>query len=382
MGGSGIALRSNILINYLNPASYTAIDTMSFMFDFGIRASHTQYETNDLSTSLRNMNIDHLGIGFGITPWWGASVGVSPYSSMGYNIIDQTSDPDIGLIDYYYKGSGGLNRFYMGTAFTIFKHLSLGVNMSTLFGYLQNTQSVNFPSNDYTSSSYQDSRLVIHGIIFNLGAQYHQVFNDKYFINVGVVYDNKTSLKSEQTLIYQNFFPGSAFSLNDSTVISPQFELDRTENKGEVIYPSRFGGGVSFGLWKQLVISGDFEVQNWSESRILERNDSLTNSSTFNMGFEYTPDHDALRGYFKRVHYRLGGYYTNSYLSIHGEQIQDYGITFGVGLPFRGTNTTFNLGMVLGQRGTLNNNLIMENYGIINLSFTLHDFWFFKRKFD
>jgi len=101
-----------------------------------------------------------------------------------------------------------------------------------------------------------------------------------------------------------------------------------------------------------------------------------------NLGIEVTPDPDALRGYFNRVHYRLGGYYSNSYLSIRGEQIKDYGITFGVGLPFKGTKTTFNLGMVLGQRGTLDNNLIKENYGIINLSFTLHDFWFFKRKFD
>ena len=110
--------------------------------------------------------------------------------------------------------------------------------------------------------------------------------------------------------------------------------------------------------------------------------DSLANSQSYRFGLEYTPNHDALRGYFNRVQYRLGGYSSNSYLSIRGEQLTDYGITFGVGLPLRGTKTSFNLGMVLGQRGTLNNDLIKENYGMIHVSFTMHDFWFFKRQFD
>jgi hypothetical protein len=382
MGVTGIALRSNKQINYLNPASYSAIDTMSFIFDFGLNATSSIYETNELSSRLNNVNMDHLAIGFAITPWWGASAGVAPYSNRGYNIIDQTTDPDIGLVDYLYEGSGGLNRFYMGTSFTLLKRLSLGVNMTTLFGYLQNTQRVNFPSDNDAARTYIDDRLVVSGIVFNLGMQYHQVFNEKYFVTVGAVYDNQTSLNAEQTSLYQNFFPGRAVALNDTTVISPQFELFKGVEDGEVIYPGRYGFGLSLGLWQKLILTGDYEIQNWSNAKIMDRNDSLVNSNSMNLGIEYVPDHDALRGYFNRVHYRLGGYYTNSYLRIRGEQIQDYGITFGVGLPFRGTKTTFNLGMVLGQRGTLNNNLIKENYGIINLSFTLHDFWFFKRKFD
>jgi hypothetical protein len=97
---------------------------------------------------------------------------------------------------------------------------------------------------------------------------------------------------------------------------------------------------------------------------------------------EYTPNSTALRGYYNRVHYRLGGYYSNTYLRIHEKQLQDYGISFGVGLPFKNTNSSFNIGVVVGQRGTLTNNLIKENFSIVNFGLTLHDFWFFKRKFD
>jgi hypothetical protein len=115
---------------------------------------------------------------------------------------------------------------------------------------------------------------------------------------------------------------------------------------------------------------------------ILGNNDSLANSKSYSGGFEYTPNADALRGYFNHVSYRLGGYYSDTYLRIRGEQLKDYGITFGVGLPFRGSKTAINLGVVIGQRGKLGNNLIKENYGVINLGITLQDYWFHKRQID
>ncbi len=382
MGGAGIAIRSNKIINLVNPASYSALDSMSFIFDFGLTGSSTTYKTEDLNSSLTNMNLDHLAIGFTIAPWWKASAGITPFSSVGYKIIDQQSDPDLGLVDYFFEGNGGLNRFYLGTSVMLFKKLSLGVNLSNLFGYIQNAQNVRFPGQGTYSETYADERLVIRDMLLNFGMQYHEVFNDKYFFTLGAIYDKKTALSAERTSLYQNSFPGNAFALNDSTVINPGFVLKKEDDQGDIIYPSRYGAGLSFGIHKKLVLTGEYQLQNWSESSIMGENDSLVNSNSMNFGVEYTPNPEAFRGYHNRVHYRLGGYYSNSYLRIRGEQLKDYGITFGVGLPFRGTKTTFNLGVVLGQRGTTDNSLVKENYGIINLSFTLHDFWFFKRKFD
>lgn len=382
MGSSGIALRSNKQINYINPAAYTAIDTMSFLFDFGLNASNTRYQTTELNSELTNFNLDHLAIGFAISKWWKAAAGIGPYSSIGYNILDQKSLPNIGLIDYSFEGTGGLNNFYLGTSVLVFKRLSLGINMSNIFGYLENIQRTDFPTDAEAAQTYAENRMVVRDHVFTFGIQYHELLKEKYFIALGAIYENQSSLNTNQTLLYQNFFPGNAVALNDSTIVSPTFQLEKNSYKGEIIYPARIGAGISFGIDKKLILSGDYQTQNWSNSLIMGESDSLVNSNSMNFGMEYTPNYEALRGYLNRVHYRFGGYYSNSYLRIRGEQIQDYGITFGVGLPFKGTKTTFNLGMVLGQRGTTDNSLIKENYGIINLSFTLHDFWFFKRKFD
>jgi len=72
----------------------------------------------------------------------------------------------------------------------------------------------------------------------------------------------------------------------------------------------------------------------------------------------------------------------DAYVQVGDYQLKDYGITFGVGLPLGRTRSSMNVAFTMGTRGTLENNLIKENYGILTFSVTLHDLWFFKRKFD
>ena len=101
----------------------------------------------------------------------------------------------------------------------------------------------------------------------------------------------------------------------------------------------------------------------------------LVDYSSFRFGAEFIPVPVGSRtraAYHKRMHYRLGGHLTNTYLSIDGQQISDYGISVGLGLPWRNsqrlyTNTAFNLTYEFGVRGTTNNGLVKENYHIITL---------------
>ena len=85
----------------------------------------------------------------------------------------------------------------------------------------------------------------------------------------------------------------------------------------------------------------------------------------------------------QRVSYRAGYRMTNSYISVNGEQLKNFGITFGLGLPLnRYSGSTLGFSVELGKNGTTRNNLIEENYAIITLNLSLHDKWFYKRKFD
>jgi hypothetical protein len=197
-----------------------------------------------------------------------------------------------------------------------------------------------------------------------------------------VILDNKSRISAENRVVKRNTFPGSPNNINDSTVISPLVTLEESSTKGNIVIPFNLGVGISYRFNDKLLIGFDYYQQDWTNTTFFSSSEPLTNSNHIHGGAEYIPDYRALRGYHKRMAYRAGGYFENSYLQLEGEQLKDYGISFGVGLPLRNSRSTFNLAINAGRRGTLENNLIRENYMFLSFSVTLYDFWFMKRKFD
>jgi long-subunit fatty acid transport protein len=251
-----------------------------------------------------------------------------------------------------------------------------------MFGYMKYSRRLQFLSDANAAYPLSETNYIVGDVSWQIGAQYAETIKDKYFLILGANYEIGSSLKTEGTLVNQVIFPGQTAQINDSTVISNFFNIKNETLDGNIDYPSTLGLGVSFGIKNSLTLTADYSMQDWSNSMIVGRYDSLSNSTSYNFGAEYIPSTSTLRSYMSRINYRLGGYYSNSYISLYGNQIIDYGMTFGVGLPFRNTKTTFNVAGILGQRGTTENNLIKENYGIVHIGVVFHDIWFRKSKYE
>ena len=67
---------------------------------------------------------------------------------------------------------------------------------------------------------------------------------------------------------------------------------------------------------------------------------------------------------------------------VNNQAINDFGITFGLGLPLGNNFSNVNLGFELGRRGTTNAGLVEEDYFRINVGLSLNDKWFRKRKIN
>jgi hypothetical protein len=392
MGGIGIGLRDNRQLNYLNPASFSAIDTLSFLFDFGVQGTNSTIETSSQTSSYFASNFDHVAIGFPLTKWWKASVGVLPYSKVGYSIVEESYDPAIGFIDYSHGGNGGINQLYLGTAFEFFNAISFGVNFKYLFGSIGLVRSVDFPVPD-PGTNYSTPRItnttLINDFIIELGLQYHKKIGERFELTVGGILDNKTDLSAENRILAQNVFDGNGFVINDSTVFNPSFNFVDTSYFGKINVPARIGAGFSLNYNDRLLLGFDYYVQDWSNALFFGQKEPLTKSNSLRTGLQLTPNPEALKGYHKLISYRLGAHYTNSYLQLNDKQLKNYGISFGAGLPLRAARSSFNFACELGRRGTelnrnatLDNNLVLENYMFFSFSIILQDVWFFKRKFD
>lgn len=95
----------------------------------------------------------------------------------------------------------------------------------------------------------------------------------------------------------------------------------------------------------------------------------------------YLPKYNSFSSYFSRVVYRAGMRFENTGMVINGETINDFGISFGIGLPIGGFSNA-NIGFDLGKRGTTNSGLVQENYFNVRVGLSLNDRWFVKSKYQ
>ena len=111
-------------------------------------------------------------------------------------------------------------------------------------------------------------------------------------------------------------------------------------------------------------------------------NVKFVNTSKIKLGGFYIPNYNAIGTYWKRISYRAGIRFENSGLNIVGQDINEFGISFGVGLPAGKLFSNVNLGFEVGKRGTTDFGLIQENFFNAFLSLSLNDKWFEKRYYD
>ncbi len=386
MGGAGIAIRDQNKLNYMNPAAYTARDSMSVLLDFGVNGYLNDYKTTTLNSRWYNANFHHMALSVPIGKYFGMGTGIVPYSSVGYNIKQEYDELGTGdAIDYIYEGSGGILKYFLGVSGKLFNRVSIGVNMNYLLGDIARQRYITFPKNsEYAQTSSLDEINISH-TYFGFGLQYKEVFGDKFYFTAGGTYDLQARLNSAFSSTITNIFPGSGGLLNDSTAIYPVTDIFSDVADKTITIPAKIGVGIALGIPGKLTVTGDYTMQDWKavdNSSLYAEGFNLAAASSLRGGVEYTPDFEAFRGYHNLMSYRVGGYMNESYVKVGNYQLQDYGITFGVGFPIGKTKSSANIAFTYGSRGTMENNLVKENYGIVTFNVTLHDLWFYKRKFD
>jgi|GEM_PF-303276 len=386
LGGSSIALRPSNQVNYLNPASYSAQDTLSFLFHTGLSGRLSYLSTNEAQDISRNMNIEYLAIGFPVTRWLKMSAGLVPFSRTQYTFND-FQEEEVAIA---YKGRGGFNTFYMGAALKPFKIASIGFNAGYLFGELYRERSIDIPGQIVAKTTINE-RFIASDFIFNLGLQVHPEFKTAsgrtHKFVLGVILDVERNINIRNITETQRLFPTNYVSAG----IQPLIDIFNMDTIPLILkLPLKYGLGISYSYDNRISITAEYSTQKFSNGIELFDDIALKDYQSYRFGIDYIPspmtDRSRAR-YFQRIHYRAGAYFTNTYLSFNGHQVNDAGISAGVGLPWRNTqklytNTAFNFTYEFGRRGTQDFGLIREYYHRFTLGVTLFDYWFLKPKYD
>jgi hypothetical protein len=376
MGGTDIALRSNNYINMMNPAGLSGVDTMSFLGSVGLSMNNTNYRTSELNSSFTSTNINHLALALPLTRWWKTSIKLLPYSTVGYQVFDYDEVENGGRVQYEYKGSGGMDMVSWTNAFSITPNLAFGFNASYYFGKVEHDRSLFFLDSVFVFSSLVRETVAIDGFFFEAGLQYFVPLNESNTLGFGLTYGNKSKLNAEIDYFAVTF-------LGDDTYNNPTLDTIRTWSlaSDEVRLPYRFGAGVSWTRNNNLTVAADFRFENWKDFKYLDRQLEKSNKIFISTGAEFIPESNTLSAYWKMIHYRAGFRYEQIGIKIADNNINEYAISLGFGLPLRKSATFINLGFELGQSGTIENNLIQERFLRVLLGISIKENWFRKSKY-
>ena len=380
MGGTTNAM-FGVGINAENPASYAKIDSLAFLFDAGLYFKTSNFRTSSLSERSSNASFDHISMAFGLTSWWKLALGAQPYSTAGYTMVVNANDPDVGNYATRFKGSGGLNQAYVGTAFKLGKHFALGANVYYVFGNTKTETTLYFPDSLYMIGSRRNLDLMVSSFMFDYGLLFDTNLGNDLKLSLGLTYTQPVALRGNQTL-----FIRSVEVDEDSDIEYVIDTLVNTTTKVKTHMYQGFGFGVALQKNNHWTIGADFNWNQWSKFSREGVTDALQDSWSITAGFEYTPSHSSISSYFRKMSYRVGGFYEHGMISLlgnDGEQhsINRLGATVGMSFPLPKSLSKMELAFEVGQYGTREAGLIQEQYAKLSIGVSVFEHWFMKRRY-
>ena len=403
MGGAGVAMWSNSMVNMLNPAGYANTPRQSFLFNFGIEGGHfrnsqnkyTSSSTTTIKTAYNSVNIHDIAFQMPLAKGLGVGFSLTPYSNVGYTMFhDDLSSGvagNVGRVRYNYNGEGDVTEVKIGAGWAPFKNFTIGAAMLYYWGeitrnYLAIPTSIT-GSGEYSTTTGVDT-FGVSKIKAQFGFMWSPIMTSKNIFTIGATYDLGGALSPDVVkYVYVDNLLASVVR----------------ENKEDGL-PLRLPSQIAAGVYYQTsrIRAGlDYVYQDWGDKNAsyLENDGAgvkvaYTDTHTIKAGFELTPRPTDVRNFMNRVAYRVGARYGDLYQTFNDIKVKQYAVTAGVGIPVRlfgrsSVDVGFEFGMRRGDEKTtiINNSkvgLVKMNYYKISIGLTMfgEDRWFYRYKYD
>ena len=380
MNGVGLGMHRGNEVNPMNPASYSSVDSLTFLFDAGMSGQITNYSENGKKFSAKSGGFDYVSALFRAFKNVGVSFGVLPYSNIGYEYLQSgiLDDRDETEVASQYSGEGGLHQMYIGAGFRPIKPLSVGFNLSYLWGDYSRSMATVESSN--LSVLAKEYRADISSYKLDFGVQFDLPLNKKDYLTLAAVWSPGHSLKSDPECLIANVKTSISKADTTTYVISDGLKI-----------PTTFGFGVAYHHAQNLRVGADLHIQKWGSVDFPSytsgvyalKSGLLKDSYRLNLGGEWTPNPMA-RSVFKRIQYRAGVGMVTPYYYINGKEgPKEFSASIGFGIPIANGYNNRSVLHISGQFVRRSaDNLIKENMFRLNIGFTFNEKWFAKWKVE
>lgn len=383
MGGIGVALNDAYHLNWSNPAAAASLSFTTYTL--AIENKNINVQDANEKQSAATTYLSYLALGIPIGEKGGLTFGLLPNSSVGYSLVSNDLDSENVLTEAsLYSGEGGTNKVFLNFGYKPFKGFSVGAQGNYVFGKIENSI-INQMADAPLATKYETVSN-LKGYSLNVGFQYETDLTDKVDLNLGASFDLNNTINADGNEYLYSVALGSIESPRDTIYRNPEHD---TSLKGKFKSPLKTTLGAGIGKENKWFAGVDYSFQNALELQGGVFNSyskiAYDNYSKIAVGGFYTPKFNSISSYWERVTYRAGLKFEKTGLLVDAagngtdfNAIDDFGISFGVGLPLSQQLSNINLGFEFGKRGDTNSGLVQENYFNFRLSLSLNDKWFKK----
>lgn len=381
MGGISTAFISDFTsnFNFANPANNNNFELTSIKLEATNENNYFKTDYNNTKSTKHSTYLSNISLAFPISSKIKMGLSYQPYSSKSYDILNTETLPSGTVMVNHFKGSGTLNTAQIAVSYKVTDHFGVGARANYYFGNLYDLNEL-FSINNAELINGYETKNSIKNFNFTLGANYQLVDtrNDrKWTFGATTTFGNTSNMTTD----YKNstyFYADAA-----GTTKSNESIIEERSTNSKNLIPLQASLGVGYGEENKwfLSLQGDYkkgEAVNYFGSSV-----ELQDSYRISAGGWYLPNYNNFRSYFSRVVYRYGAFYEKGNLQIWGTNINKFGVSAGVLLPFKNSSITrmsgLELGLEVGKRGTLKNNLINQNFINLKVGFNFADKWFRKR---
>jgi hypothetical protein len=301
-----------------------------------------------------------------------------PYSSKSYDIVNTSTTTDGTVFANRFKGTGTLNTAQIAASYKVSNEFALGLRANYYFGNL-------YDLNEITTADSQlingyETKNNVRNFNFTLGTSYQHLntrTDKKLTIGATTTFGNTSNMTTDYT--NSTYFYAADVKKEEQII-----EQKSTSSKN--LLPVQASLGFGYGSENQWFVSGQIDYKKGETISYFGKTFDFQDTYRISAGGWYLPNYNNFRNYFSRVVYRYGAFYERGGLKIGNNSINKFGISAGVMLPFKTSSITrmsgLELGIELGKRGTLKDNLINQNFINLRVGFNFADKWFRKSLYN
>lgn len=386
MGGISTAYISDFTsnFNFANPANNANFGLTSIKLEATNENNYFRTNYNNTKSTKHSTYLSNISLAFPISSKVKMGLLYQPYSSKSYDLLQTKTVTDAltgeeTVFANRFTGKGTLSTAQAAVSYNVGSGFAVGAKANFYFGKL-------YDVNEFTASNAEfingyETKNSIKNFNFTLGTSYQKLNSStdkKLTLGATATFGNTSNITTD----YKN--STYYYTTGDTKLGETIIEQKNTSSKNLLPLQASFGAG--YGSENEWFVSAQLDYKQGKTISYFGKTYDFQDTYRISAGGWYLPNYNNFRNYFSRVVYRYGAFYERGGLNLYGNNINKYGVSAGVLLPFKTSNiqrmSGLELGIEAGKRGTLNDNLIRQNYINLKVGFNFADKWFRKSLYN